>query len=129
MKPQRGFIALMSALIISAVLLLMATSGSFAGYYSRTNSLNSEFKARSAALADACANQTLLALANDSTYTGNATTTVSGSDVCWTGPITKSGGHFSFKTRGYVGKAYTALYVVANTADLSIVSWSEQSGF
>lgn len=123
-KNPRGFIALMSAVIISAILLLVVASGSFSGFNSRFNLFETEMKERSSALADACADQTLLELANDSSYVGNATTTI-GSDACYTGPITTSGGQKSFKTRAYKSNAYTTLEVVVNASSLSVVSWQE----
>lgn len=129
----RGFIALMSVLIICAVLLLIATGGSFAGFYGRQNSMAFEFKERSQALASACVSQTLLALANDSTYSGSATTTISGTNACYTGTVAKTGAApndtYSFRTRAYVGSAYTSFAVVANVSDLAVQSLTELPTF
>jgi hypothetical protein len=129
-KPK-GFIALISALIISSVMLLIATGGSLAGFYTRVTSLNSEYKERSFFLADTCVNQTLLTLAGTPTYTGSATTSVSGSiqGACYTGPITKAGvapnDTYQFRVRSYYMEAYSSIAVTAKVSDLSITTYTE----
>lgn len=67
-NPNNGFIALMSAVIISAVLLLVVISGGLTGFFSRSNVLDSELKSRSRAVADACLEQALLLIANNPAY-------------------------------------------------------------
>ena len=130
-KRQKGFIALTSALIISSVMLLIATGGSLAGFYTRMTALNDEYKERSSALAESCVNHTLITLAGTPTYTGVATTTVSGiqNGQCFTGAVSKSGvapnDTYQFKTRAIYGNAYTLISVVAKTSDLSITSYTE----
>lgn len=62
---HRGFIALMSAVIISAVLLLVVISVGLTGFFSRSNVLDSELKSRSRAVAEACLEQALLLITND----------------------------------------------------------------
>lgn len=132
-KPQ-GFIALMSALVISAVTLMLALGGGLSGFYTRVNAINGEYKERSFALAEACVSQTLIVLINDPSYSGNATTTVSGANgSCYTGSISKTGvppnDTYSFKTRAYVGNAYTFLSIRAAVSDLDIVSQLESANF
>ncbi len=156
-SPKRGFIALMSALVIAAVMLLIATGGSLAGFYTRVTSVDAESKERSFFLAESCVDQTLLALANNPSYAGNATTTVSGSTsgACFTGPVTRktsgggesendggdgeneeggeSGGGstdtFVFRTRGIYQNSYTALQVTAKVSDLTILSSTQVPTF
>lgn len=132
---QKGFIALTSALIICAVMLLIATGGSLAGFYTRMNALNDEYKERSFSLAEACANQTLLKLLSTPTYGGSATTTVSGttSGQCFTGPVSQVGtapnDTYQFRVRGIYGNVYTSISVVAKVSDLSITSYTEEPMF
>jgi hypothetical protein len=148
-RTQKGFIALMSALVISAVMLLIATGGSLAGFYTRVTSVDAESKERSFFLAESCVDQTLLSLANNPSYAGNATTTVSGSTngACFTGPIIRktSGGEsqndggdgegeeggetgggstdtYVFRTRGIYQNSYSSLEVTAKVSDLTILS-------
>ena len=130
-QQPRGFIALMSALVISSVMLLIATGGSLAGFYTRVTSLNSEYKERSYFLADTCVNQTLLTLAGTPTYTGSATTSVSGTinGACYTGAVTKAGSApndtYQFRVRSYYMDAYSSVAVTAKVSDLSITSYTE----
>ena len=127
----RGFIALMSALIISSVMLLIATGGSLAGFYTRVTSVTVENKERSFFLADTCVQQTLLSLAGSPSYSGNATTTVSGSmdGACYTGSVTKTGtapnDSYQFRVRSYYMDAYSSIAVTAKVSDLSITSYTE----
>lgn len=131
-QPQ-GFIALMSAIIISAILLLIATGGSLSGFYTRITSLNGEYKERTYALAEACVAETLLSLSQSPSYAGNATTSVSNTGTCYTGVIAKSGTApndiYTFRTRSYLMNVYTNLLVVAKVSDLSIQSQTEIASF
>ena len=122
-KKQNGFIALMSVIIICAILLLIAGALSFAGFYSRYNILDSELKDRSSALAEACVDQTLLKIAVDPSYSGNATSTV-GTGQCYTYPITISNPEV-FDTVSIYNNYYTHIQVSINKPDLTINSWQE----
>jgi len=68
-NKQQGFVALLSVIIISFVLVLVATTLSFTGYFTRFNILDSESKKRSESLADACIEQARLELAVDANFT------------------------------------------------------------
>ena len=125
----RGFIALMSAVVISVVLLLLATTGSLIGFNSRFNILESEYKERSSALAEACVDQALLQLAHDASWEGDATSTL-GSEQCYVGPVSPpAGGHITLKTRANFQNSYSHFEVVINAVDLSVVSWKEDPTF
>jgi len=127
-KVQGGYIALLSAIIISAILMLVAASAGQNGFFTRFNILDSEFKERSLALSQACARVAILELASDRDYSGSATTTV-GTEDCYIGPVSATIDQRAFKTRAYVGNAYTNLEVVLDTADLSVISWKEFANF
>lgn len=124
---SQGFVALMSAIIISAILLLVITLMSYSGFNGRSNALDAEFKERSSALAEACADQALLELANDGGYVGDATTTIFTSE-CYVGPVATLGTQKIFHTRGIYGGSYTNLKIVAS-ATLSVISWEEIPSF
>ena len=128
-QPLRGFIALTSALVISAVMLLIATGGSLAGFYTRVNSLNDEYKERSFALAEACASQRLVVLAvGDPTYLNSKTMNISGG-VCSVSKVdtigTAPNDTYQFRVQGVYGNSYTNIAVVAKVSDLSITSYTE----
>ncbi len=60
---ERGFIALISTVIIAAILLAMMASTEFASFYARSDAFNSENTYAARALAASCINVALLALA------------------------------------------------------------------
>lgn len=67
-NPQNGYIALISAVIISGVLMGLAGTANFAGFFSRLNVLNSEYKRESLGLAESCVYSALLKIAQDYLY-------------------------------------------------------------
>ena len=74
---QRGFIALISSVVISTILLGLALTAGASGALSRIDALNSEYKRVSLALAESCANTALLKIAQNYNYTPGAGETVS----------------------------------------------------
>lgn len=68
MNHSRGFIALISMILISVVLLLTVVTSNFSNYVARYNIFDSELKEVSTSLAEACANTAILKLAVDNTY-------------------------------------------------------------
>lgn len=83
-STKRGFIALTSVLIMSAMLMVLMFSSSASGFYARFDALNSEFKRVSTGLSEACANAALLKIAQNYDYVppaGGETVPV-GSDTC-----------------------------------------------
>ena len=67
---QKGFIALFSVIIISFILLFIAVTLNFSGFFGRFNVFDSELKSESDALAEACLESARLALATEN-YTLN----------------------------------------------------------
>lgn len=128
---QHGFIALISAIIISAILLLVATAGSMTGFTTRVNILNAEYKERSSALAAACIDHVLLMLSQDYNYpTGytlpEAVTTPGGN--C---SVRASSGSSprTFKLQGVYQNAYTDLLISVDPNTPAILSYQELAHF
>src|SRR5260221_6266642 len=67
-SKQKGFIALMSAIIISVLLLAITLSLSFSGYFTRFNIVDSESKERSSALGESCGDAAILKLISNKDY-------------------------------------------------------------
>lgn len=80
MKRPRGYVALLSVLLLSAILLGLTTTVASTGFFSRGNSLTAEYKRISLGLAESCMNQALLRLAQDADYEGGDTVSVNGND-------------------------------------------------
>lgn len=134
MTPSRhqGFVALISAIIISAVLLLIAAVLSFSGFYGRYNILDSDLKERSLSIAEACADTAYLQIVSDPNNAAgvfNATTTVGG-DYCYiSARDTSVVGKVTYKTRSYYKDFYSNLKVTIATSTFSVVSWEEIATF
>ncbi len=124
-----GYIALISVIVISALLIAITFTLSFTGFFLRFNILDYENKNQSVGLAEACVDTTLFKLSSNPSYTGNEDISL-GTNTCHIGSISNSGSQFSFKTQSAYPpslpqKTYTNVSIVANTSDLSIVSWDE----
>lgn len=127
-QKNSGFIALMSSIIISAMLILIVMNMSLTGFYTRTNILDSENKERSSALADACLDIALLGFVQNSSYSGNVNTIV-GENTCFIGPVTTSGPQKIFKIKAIIANYYTNLKITVNSTNFSIVSAEETPTF
>ncbi len=82
-NSHKGFIALMSAVIISVVLLLTVVTGALSGIFARSNVLDAELKTRSRAVADACLEQARLLIANNSAYVADEYQKFNDLDSCY----------------------------------------------
>jgi hypothetical protein len=79
---NRGFIALMSVIIISAILLMLVFSVGVSSFLNRFDALDIENKRVSLGLAEACVSVAMLRLAlNPTTYGGGEVVTVDTSDA------------------------------------------------
>jgi len=123
-----GYIAIVSTLIISILLMTVVFATSYSGFVGRFNVLNTEFKERSSALAEACVDTALLKLSQNSSYSGNENISV-GSDSCSILAIESPTGQKIIKTKAIFQNSVTNLKVVATSSDLSIVSWEELPKF
>lgn len=124
-KSNSGFLALISAIIISVVLLLIASNSSFTGFYTRSNVLDFELKERSYALAEACVNIAILKLLNNTPYVGGEIINISGSDFCTINTINPNLDPIIIQTKAIFEHATTNLNIKVNKTDLSIISWEE----
>ena len=125
---QRGFIALMSAIIIATILLLVATTGGLTGIFARGNALDAELKARSVGAADACVDLALLDLANGKSSPADPHA-LNSLDECIIISVVPESGQTTIRIHASSGAtaspAITNLEVVADTTDLSVISWRE----
>ncbi|MBM3261539.1 hypothetical protein FJY93_03915 [Candidatus Kaiserbacteria bacterium] len=125
---QRGFVALISVIIIAAVLLLVVASSGLTSFYSRFNTLDAELKARSEGVADACVDYALVQLALGSDPSGS-TLSLNAIDECRIGAMTGSS-QITFRVQATSSdQAVTNLQIVVNGGDLSVVSWAEIATF
>ena len=119
-----GFIALISAVIISAVLLAVTLSLNMGSFFTRFNILDSQFKKESKILAQSCLDIAILKQKQNSSYAGGETMkqSIGSCAIC---PIVKSGGTLLFVARAKVENSFTNLKLSADQNDLSTVSFEE----
>lgn len=123
-RSQTGFIALISAIIISVVLLLVVTSAALTGFSGRFNILDSELKERSSAIADACVDEARLYLADGSIHTYPALEPV-GTDKCYIDSVTDVSPNKVIAVHAVYNDFHTNLSVTVNPTNFSVVSWQE----
>ncbi len=121
-----GFIALISVILISVILLLVVTSTSFDGFYSRFNIFDYEMKERSSAIAESCADIVLLKIINDVTYIGGGSPViVSGTDTCVIDTTSATTPNRTFVLHAIYNNSYTNLQIIVAVSSASIIKWEE----
>lgn len=126
-KKKSGYIALMSTIIISFILLTASIEAGSSGWYARFNILGTEAKEQSNSLAEGCAEQAIAKLLTNPMFSGNSTTTYP-LGTCYTSPLeinTPEQGLLTIKTRAIVKNAYTNLNIVVNMNNVTY----ENTGF
>lgn len=136
-KNERGYIALMSAIVISLLLITLGTTLSLTGFFTRFDILNAEYKEKSIGLAEACGDLAMAKIADDINYLVVSTdhNITVGSDTCnivSISPTPPRSGQITIVTQAIyppigIGpeNAYTNIQIIANSSDLSLVSWQE----
>ena len=121
-----GFIALISILILSAVLLATTLSLAQFGIANRFFILNLEQKTASKKMAEACVHVVRIKAYNDPTYTISTPTSISiAGATCTIYAVTVTGSNTTIKTKATNGDASTSLQVVENNTTGDFTSWQE----
>jgi hypothetical protein len=128
-SAQRGFIALTSAIILSAVLLVLVVTLNASSFFNRFNTYDMQNKRVSLGLAEACANKAMLKLAEGDLSGVPGSVVVDATDpkmVCKICELTLSG---SIKTRALYNGAYTnlVLSIDPNSSPNTILGWTESA--
>ncbi|PIR37991.1 MAG: hypothetical protein COV34_02800 [Candidatus Zambryskibacteria bacterium CG10_big_fil_rev_8_21_14_0_10_42_12] len=128
---QSGFVALMTAIVLSLIIILITATLNQSGFFARYIALDSEYKEMSVALAEACIDNAILRIISDETYGGNETLRV-GDEICTIRPVqidAPSAGMYTIETQAAFNEATTNLRVVIDGNDYSIESWTEVQSF
>lgn len=121
-----GFVALITAIILTAILLVVTVTLNQTGFLTRGILLDSEYKERSSALAEACVDVARLKLANNSLYLGDEPEVLIGSEMCEIFHVDPPvADQQIIKTRAVYNKAVTNLEVTVDSTDFSVISWEE----
>lgn len=111
---ERGFIALVSVVIISAILLALVFTLSVSSFFTRFSALDAEFKRQSVALAEACINVAVLKFSQSDFAGGIVTVDASDPDsTCTIVSIDSSG---VLKSAADYKGAYTNLCVTVDSS-------------
>ena len=121
--------ALTSVIIMFAILVALVLTLSLSGFFNRSNVLDVYSKERSLALAEGCAEETLLRLADDLNYAGGETIAISEGFNCEIMPVLLFGDYREVRTSAEVGEAITMILVRVDKDDLTLVSWEELDEF
>jgi hypothetical protein len=127
-NTQQGFIALVSAIVISSLLIIIATSLGYTGFFSRFNILDGEFKDSSLGLAESCAEIARIEIANNPSFSvpsgGKIYNVGSSANTC---KILSVNGSYTVQTQGIYQNSYSTIEAVFSrtTNDVVVSSWKE----
>lgn len=140
-NQQRGFVALMSIIIMTAVVIALIFTVGVSVFFSRFSVLDGEYKRESLALAEACTNTAMVKIAQDPSYAPAATgECVSVSDTCGVVGATRtckicsvslSGGMYTIRTRAVYTGAYTTIEAKGSLGEtnFNVSSWREVGSY
>ena len=131
-RQKGGYIALISVVIVSGLMLIVAVGLSLRSMGDLDLSSAGESAARARALANACAEEAIVKLKGNLSYSGNETIIVDGSDSCTIVTVLGSGNtNRTIETQALVG-LYTKkiqVSVLSLRPALVISSWAEIADF
>ncbi len=127
-NDQNGFVALVSAIVISGLLIIIGASLGYTGFFTRFNILGGEYKQTSLGLAESCAEIARVEIANNSSFavpSGGSTYTIDSSgNTCKILSVT---GTYTVQSQAVYQKSYSTIEAVYNRSgnDVSVTSWKE----
>ena len=125
-KINGGYIALISAVIMTVILTLVSITASHGSFLGRFDSQVLELKDRSYSLARGCLDHAKLKLAQGS-YLGDEIITI-GADSCSIYPISTESGNTIITSKASIENINTKLKLTVDSLTLRIVSLEEMSG-
>lgn len=135
---ESGFVALVSVIIIGAVLIVLVFTLGVSTFFTRFSVLDAENKRTSALLAEGCMNAAMLKIAQNGSYAPAAAGecvaiggTCGGSDpqrVCKICSVNYSGSTATIETRALYNGTYTNLLARVDTApgNMAVTFWDEK---
>ena len=129
---NNGFIALVSVLIVSALLIVIGLGTSLRGIDTTELSLSDSLSLQARHLADACAEEALMKLKSNFNYAGNEIIIVEGADACTIVSVLGSGNtNRVINVEAYVnGYKKKVVVDVASLLPIPVIrSWVEVGDF
>jgi hypothetical protein len=123
---HKGIIALITVLIAGAIVLVVGVGMALRTLLESGSTLDAELSHQALVTAGSCMEQTLLSLADDSSYTGNETITI-GEHTCTISAIAINGITRTIQTSSTVGAHTRRLQVIVSDVNppLKVNSWQE----
>ncbi len=136
LRNQKGFVALISVIIIFAILMVLAALIATSSFFTRFNVLDYENKKVSVGLAEGCAETALVNLAKDTNYRpadllhGDLITIDTGK-TCKICGVQTSGSQKIIMARALYNQAYTDLVVKVTpiVGNFQVDYWDEEPPF
>lgn len=127
LKPQKGFVALITVLILGAASLAIASTILLSATDDLRLMLITQTSIQARNLATACAEEGLEQIHDNNAFTGSATLTMGQGTCSYT--VTKSGSNRTVTTRGSVNNVIRKLTISATISAglVNINSWQETS--
>lgn len=120
-NKESGYVALLSTIIFSAILLVMTIEAGQSGFYTRFMVLGNEAKEQSRILATGCGERAIGLVMADMTWIGDATTTDSAAGSCYVLPLQKnypSGNQMTVRVRAGTRGSVTNLVLVYDMEEI-----------
>lgn len=130
MTNQRGYILVVTVLVLSSVILMVATATAFtlAGVEQRDAERRLGFGAQS--LAEGCMETALLKRRLDPSYAGNETVTIDGQTCTIRAFITAASPPLTIQTEATKNsRTYRVQVKISNTSTMAVQSWERVSAF
>lgn len=126
-NSNRGFIALVTVLIMSSILLMLLAVSALGSFYARSDGLGRYEKRVARSLADSCAEVALLDLARAGSgyQPHDREINVDDGESCMIGRV-EYGEYITITTRASVNDAYAESVVTLSHANMSVVSWKQE---
>lgn len=115
---ESGFIAIVSVVIIAAILMAISLALSMSGFFARANIGDAEYYDRAVTVAEGCADDSLIAMESGTPYAGSCPLTVS-----------TSGTQKTIQTTAMIQSAVANIQVTVNATTLAIISWEQVPHF
>jgi hypothetical protein len=128
---QDGFVALVSAIVISALLIIIAASLGYTGFFSRFNILDGEFKETSVGLAEACAEISRVEIANNTSFNPSNKVYAIGTGTpqpeCTIVSVTPPGAHYTVQVKAEYNKSVSKITTELDRVsdNVNVFSWRE----
>lgn len=122
-----GYIALISIIVISVLLLTMGVVISFGGFFTRFTILENEYKEISTSLAEACADMAILKLIENWNYAGGEDQIIDSNSCRIVSVQDINGSQKLIKTKAVYQNSHTNLEIAVekNGSKINIIFWRE----